>query len=404
MVKYLHIVRDSATILEESLSMFTRQSYIDALKEILLTSEKQYIAIAWPHWSGKTHLLSLLRGDTGSDQDNIILLDAYDPDLESQLKTIETWDSLVILDSEHGIDTDYFRTFIESYQYDYRYIFTSEEVIDDAGIQNFHLPFVSFREYCEDLDQEIRMEEIIRGDFDLTEIQILKDRYIHLGQLPRHISDPTTIPEDFLSICTDIESELFEKEYESFMEFFRTLAMETGNCFKADKLAKLLGITRRKVNKYMEILLRKGVVRGIWPWVQDMVSETSRHVKIYFTDLSILASLLGDLHAQWAMKLWAIENFTYLELERKLQNTHDIFYYRKKSGSEVTFILEDRATKKITPVEVNTRDSLAISQALKSFDGEYHDRVERYMVMVESLAAKKDLGWIPIFILPHATI
>ena len=358
--------------------MFIRKAFINTFKEILLTSEKQYITIVWPYWAGKTHLLTLLQDDATLEKKTVIQLDAFDPDLESKLKHVEEWVSTVILDSEHGINTDYFRSFIESYQYDYRYIFTAEVDIENELVQNFSLPFVSFREYCEDSGEEIRMGDILSGDFDMSRINELKDQYIHLGHFPRHISHPESIQEDFRLICTDIESELFEKEYIQFMEFFRALAMETGNCFKADKLAKLLGITRRKVNKYMEILLRKGVIRGIWPWVQDTISETSRHVKIYFTDLSILASLLGDLHAQWAMKLWAIENFTYLELERKLQNTHDIFYYRKKSGSEITFILEDRSTQKITPIEVNTRDSLAISQALKSFDSEYHDRVERY--------------------------
>lgn len=189
-----------------------------------------------------------------------------------------------------------------------------------------------------------------------------------------------------------MKSEMFDKEYEQFMEFFRALAMETGNCFKADKLAKLLGITRRKVNKYMEILLKKNVIKPIGPWVQDMETETSRHVKIYFNDLSIYRSLLSDIYYQGAMKMGAIENFIYLEVERKLHESHDIFYYRKKSGSEVTFILEDKTTKKVTPIEVVSRDSEAISQAMKSFDSEYHDRVERYMIMNESIATRKELS------------
>ncbi len=83
----------------------------------------------------------------------------------------------------------------------------------------------------------------------------------------------------------------------------RTLAMETGNAFKADKLAKLLGITRRKVNKYMELLLKHGIVKAVGPWVQDTDTETSRHVKIYFADLTFYRSLLSDMYYQGAMKL-----------------------------------------------------------------------------------------------------
>ena len=104
------------------------------------------------------------------------------------------------------------------------------------------------------------------------------------------------------------------------------------------------------------------------------------------------------------MKQGAIENFIYLELIRKLSSTHTISYYRKKSGSEINFILEDKKTGKVTPIEVITRDTLAITQSLKSFDEDYHDRVERYMIMNESLSAKKDLSGIPVFILPHVAI
>lgn len=224
------------------------------------------------------------------------------------------------------------------------------------------------------------------------------------GELPRHISEPDTILSDYHEKRSIIESELFEKEIPQFREFLQTLTMETGNCFKADKLAKLLGITRRKVNKYMELLLKADIIRPIGPWVQDTITETSRHVKIYFSDLSFYSSVLGEIYGQGAMKQGSLENFIYLELVRKLQDSHILSYYRKKSGSEITFILEEKNTKKLTPVEVISRESLAITQSLKSFDEDYHDRVERYMIMNESLAVKKDLSGIPVFILPHVAI
>jgi len=251
---------------------------------------------------------------------------------------------------------------------------------------------VNFREYSETIGTPVNMGDIMNGTADIQAINTAKDEYIHLGHFPRHIGNPEAISSDFLEICTNMKSEMFDKEYEQFMEFFRSLAMETGSCFKADKLAKLLGITRRKVNKYMEILLKKNVIKPVGAWVQDMETETSRHVKIYFSDLSIYRSLLSDMYYQGAMKMGTLENFIYLEIERKLHETHDIYYYRKKSGSEVTFILEDKITKKMTPIEVVSRDSAAISQAMKSFDSEYHDRVERYMIMNESLAERKELS------------
>ena len=136
------------------------------------------------------------------------------------------------------------------------------------------------------------------GTSDIETLNQRKEEYMKLGELPRHISEPDTILSDYHEKRSIIESELFEKEIPQFREFLQTLAMETGNCFKADKLAKLLGITRRKVNKYMELLLKVDIIRAIGPWVQDTVVETSRHVKIYFSDLSLYSSVLGEVYAQ----------------------------------------------------------------------------------------------------------
>jgi predicted AAA+ superfamily ATPase len=56
---------------------------------------------------------------------------------------------------------------------------------------------------------------------------------------------------------------VFEKEYDILLEFMRTLAMNIGNLFKADQIAKLLGISRRKVNKYTEILIETGIIKAV---------------------------------------------------------------------------------------------------------------------------------------------
>ena len=384
--------------------MFIRTSSIDKFRELLLTGEKQYIFLVGEYESGKSYILHALREDGSLNPATTVWLDPHDAWIAEQIRSLDASIKTLVFDNEHGIDVNYFRSFIESYQIDYRCIFTTEGRIDDELGENFLIPFVGFREYTDTMGYTLRMSDIMSGNTNISELNTLKERYIHLGDRPRHISDPETIHPDFASICTLMESELFDKEHIQFMEFFRALAMETGNCFKADRLAHLLGITRRKVNKYMEVLMKHAIVKAVGPWVQDMETETSRHVKIYFRDLAILRSLLGDMYYQGAMKLWALENFILLELDRKLSSTHDIFYYRKKSGSEVTFILEERTTKKLTPMEVVARDCQTISQALKSFDSDYHARVEHYMIMNESIAEKRELAWTPIFILPHATI
>lgn len=57
--------------------------------------------------------------------------------------------------------------------------------------------------------------------------------------------------------------ELFEKEKEDFVEYIRTLAMGVGDLFKADRIAKTMNISRRKVHKYTELLMKHGIIQAI---------------------------------------------------------------------------------------------------------------------------------------------
>ncbi len=56
---------------------------------------------------------------------------------------------------------------------------------------------------------------------------------------------------------------LFEKEHNEFLEYIRTLAMTVGELFKEEKLAKLIGISRRKVRKYTEILVKEQMIQAV---------------------------------------------------------------------------------------------------------------------------------------------
>lgn len=130
-------------------------------------------------------------------------------------------------------------------------------------MSTFELPGVSFREYSEARGITITASEIMQGRVDITEANDLLGRYIHSGHFPSHIDDTESIRVDFLYNCTIMKQELFKKEEEEFVEYMKTLAMNTGSLFKADALAKLLGISRRKVHKYTELMMKYGHIRAI---------------------------------------------------------------------------------------------------------------------------------------------
>ena len=104
------------------------------------------------------------------------------------------------------------------------------------------------------------------------------------------------------------------------------------------------------------------------------------------------------------MKQGALENFVLIELLRKLEATYDFYFYRKKSGAELTFVVVNRENTLIIPIEVTVRDTDVLSQALRTFDSDYHARIERYMVINNSRSEKKSLEEKQVMILPHIGI
>jgi len=164
---------------------------------------------------------------------------------------------------------------------------------------------------------------------EIESINILRDKYIHLGQLQENIEHPENIMENFMKIFEDATKELFEKEKDDYMEYLRTIAMGVWDIFKGDRTAKNMGLSRRKIHKYTELSLKYNIIKILEPLVLDNETELSRHIKLYFSDLSYIYAILGNSYYHWAMKQGVIENFLLLELERKLIKTHDIYFIEK---------------------------------------------------------------------------
>jgi predicted AAA+ superfamily ATPase len=119
---------------------------------------------------------------------------------------------------------------------------------------------ISFREYLESIGKPMSAPLFLKGEAKAQDFDAEKIHYIKTGGND-HMLAASTDKEiiEQLSILWEskminIKPQLFKSEYALFDEFLKHLALGVGDLFKADKLAKLLGSSRRKVYKYMEIL------------------------------------------------------------------------------------------------------------------------------------------------------
>ncbi len=269
---------------------------------------------------------------------------------------------------------------------------------------------LAFREYIESQWRTLSAPAFLWGQQKAEDYDSLKLKYLQTGGNSDLIGFATdaeinvALSNLWSEKIANIKPKLFKSEYGLFEEFLKHLALNVGDLFKADKLAKLLGSSRRKVYKYMEILEAEGMLLHLHPFYENTETELSRHEKIYFSDLCFLHAILGPIYYFGDTKKGIIENFVFLELRHKLDASHEIFFYRKKSQAELSFILKNLEHNLLTPVDVVVRSTDAVSQAVKTFDATYHDRVEHYMILDEHTAAQKMYNETAVFFLPHIAI
>lgn len=201
-----------------------------------------------------------------------------------------------------------------------------------------------------------------------------------------------------------ISEELFEKEREDFQNFIGSIAINVSTLFKEDYIAKSMNLSRRKIRKYTELLLKYDIIRMIEPFSEDREKELSRHSKMYFSDLSYYRGAMGQTYGLGNSKTSMMENFIFLELSRKLRDTHDIFFWKKKSGTEIAFVLKNRENNKLTPIEVGFSSPRNISQTMKSFYDSYGARVEYGMFLNEGKIFTSEFGGKSFLTLPFYTI
>ncbi len=383
--------------------ILSRSKLIEQFQETLLTTTTRYINISSRSVREREYFIELLEsGDILSSSNTAKI--QLNQDGTSEIIHENNEADTVLFYTPSLPDISHIRTIIELYQNEPRGIIISEQQMWDDEVTPFPLSGIGFREYAQSKWKKIQIQEIMESQTEIESINTLRDEYIHLGQWQENIENPEAITENFMNIFEIATQELFTKEKDDYMEYLRTIAMGVGDIFKWDRTAKNIGLSRRKIHKYTELSLKYNIIQAIGPLVLDNETELSRHVKLYFSDLSYIYAILGNSYYHWAMKQWVIENFLLLELERKLTKTHDIRFYRKKSGSEIAFVLENRANWLLTPIDVTIKRTIIEPKSFVYFHEKYKEKVETYMMANDSDIRQSTIWEKPFIILPHIAL
>lgn len=202
------------------------------------------------------------------------------------------------------------------------------------------------------------------GKFVRSEYERLKqyyDSYINFGGFPEvvlahSIQEKQDLINDILSsyINLDITRLSDIKTPTDLYKFIKLLSVRIGTKLDVSKLTSLMGIDRRKLENYLELLEKSYLIRTIPVISRSSDREIVKARKIYFLDNGI-ASLSGELSSGSKF-----ENAVFNQLQHK----GEIAYYQLKSGREIDFILNKQQCFEVkeTAAEADLRQVQALAK------------------------------------------
>ena len=155
----------------------------------------------------------------------------------------------------------------------------------------------------------------------------------------------------------DVKNDIGEKNVLNFYDFLRAVAARTGNLLNYEDIARDCEINVKTARKWLETLVRAGIVYLLEPFSKNITKRIIKSPKIYFLDTGLCAYLTKWDSPQTlmngAMNGAFLETFVFAEILKSYQNAgkeESIYFYRDGKKNEIDFIIERNMT--LFPIEV----------------------------------------------------
>lgn len=158
----------------------------------------------------------------------------------------------------------------------------------------------------------------------------------------------------------------------------KALAYQIGSEVSENELSNRLKIDRKTVISYMDILEQTFVIKRLFSFSKNPRREIGKNFKVYFLDLGIRNSLIGDFNQislrSDAGRIW--ENFLFIE--RMKRNSSfcvqvENFFWRNYGGAEVDYIETNAETIRAFEFKYSQK---GINTGSKSFTRNYNTTVK----------------------------
>ena len=280
---------------------------------------------------------------------------------------------------------------------------------------------LDFEEYLEDLDNDLffqykNLTPNLNWVF-FTKIEKIFEEYMKFWAFPKILSlwygfenEKIKILENILNSVKfyDLNILLKEKEKWKIYDVLKLLADKNSSVIKIDKLVQELWIKRHYIQHIIEAIYQVWLIIFLKPFFTQKKYELSWANKIYFMDVWIYQTILENYTLLWEKKWKVVENLVLLQILPNLEKYH-IYFWRNKNQYEIDFILKNKFTNKLIPIEVKSSDSDNIPKIFKSFAKKYSTNIDYFVKITQTLEWQRQeiLDWkkyiikfVPLFKLP----
>lgn len=145
------------------------------------------------------------------------------------------------------------------------------------------------------------------------------------------------------------------KNSQKVKELLIAIALQLGNEVSYSELANTVGVDRKTVEYYMDLLEKSFVIFRLYGFSRNLRSEINRKVKIYFYDMGIRNTLINNFNKLSLRNDGGaiFENFAVAEVVKKEANKPqkaNFYFWRTYLQKEIDLIIEKNG--KITACEI----------------------------------------------------
>lgn len=196
----------------------------------------------------------------------------------------------------------------------------------------------------------------------------------------------------------DVKLLLNRQEFFGFESVLEYLAKNVGSILVWENMRKSLGLSLSSLKKIKEVLDHSFITYHVLPFPLNKAEEIKKHQKTYFIDNGLLNYVLRKKMISGSGKLE--ENFVLSQLLKSKKDIIDLFFWQRRGGFEIDFILYDFLNKKLIPIEVKSKDTDNIPKIFNTFEAVYGEMVDHYVVINKSIRKERNFGEKMVHFLP----